>query len=223
LRLDLIDNGSITDLAGNKLIDGSFTNGESFTIAKITVNFPAPNILSRTTLTNIPRPNFSWGTVRNAQAYEIFIAQDANFTQIVWTQTINQTNFTPVSPLADGTYFMQVRAYNAAGSPGKFSKPYIITIDTTPPPAPTLVSPPNNTSAPIQPTLQWNPLDGVVQYQIELDNNSDFSSPEFRDTTSKTSIRTKTLAKGAAYYWRVRAKDKVGNWSSWSVFTVNIR
>ncbi len=216
LRLDLADNGSVTDLAGNRLFNGSFSNGESFSIAKITVNFSAPNILSKASLVNNPRPNFSWSSVRNAQAYEVFIARDARFSQIVLMQTTSATNFTPTSPLADGTYYMQVRAYNASLSPGKFSKAYTITIDTTPPPAPTLVSPPNMSNSTKSPVLGWKAIDGALQYQIELDNNADFSSPEMRDTTSKTSLRTKTLAKGTTYFWRVRAKDKAGNWGSWS-------
>lgn len=229
IRLDLIDNGTITDLAGNRLAgndisSGSFTYGETFTIAKITVNFTAPNILSKTSLTNNTRPNFSWGTVRGAQAYEIFIARDAAFSQLVWIQTLKETNFTPVSPLIDGIYFMQVRAYNASLSPGKFSKTYSITIDNTPPSAPILVSPPNNSNSQNTPMLQWNTANGALQYQIEADNNPDFNSPEFKGTTSKTSLRTKTLVKGITYYWRVRAKDKAGNWGDWSEsFTVNIR
>ncbi len=223
LRLDLIDNFSITDLAGNHLNNGdgtgSFTAGESFTIAKIPVNFTAPNILNstRNTLTNNPRPNFSWSSVRNARAYEIFIARDAGFTQIVSMQTINATDFTPAAPLADGTYSVRVRAYNADLNPGKFSKTYTLTIDTTPPPSPTPVSPPNQSTTLNRPTLQWHSVGGEVQYQIELDNNVDFTSPEFSETTNKTSVRTRSLAKGVTYYWRIRAKDKAGNWSGWSV------
>ncbi|MBK8783109.1 MAG: metallophosphoesterase [Anaerolineales bacterium] len=217
LRLDLADNSSITDLSGNRILNGSFLNGESFTIAKITVNFSAPNILSKIVLTNNPRPNFSWSAVRYSQAYEVFIAQDANFSSIVLMQTVNQTNYTPALPLADGTYYMRVRAYNASLSPGKFSKAYTFTIDTTPPPVPTLVSPSNTSNAIRTPLMEWKAAVGAMQYQIELDNNTDFSSPEFRESTSKTSLRTKTLTKGTTYYWRVRAKDKIGNWSNWSV------
>jgi hypothetical protein len=223
VRLDLIDNGTITDIAGNKLADngtgnGSFTLGESFALAKITVNFTAPNILSKASLTNNPRPNFSWGTVRGAQAYEIFIARDAALTQLVLNQTIKETNFTPNLPLTDGTYFMQVRAYNASLSPGKFSKTYSITIDSTPPPPPSLISPSDKSNSQNSPMLQWSTADGALLYQIEMDNNVDFNSPEFNTTTSKTAIRAKTPVKSTTYFWHVRAKDKAGNWSNWSTF-----
>jgi len=221
VRLDLIDNGTITDIAGNKLANngignGSFTLGESFALAKITVNFTAPNILSKASLTNNPRPNFSWGTVRGAQAYEIFIARDAALTQLVLNQTVKETNFTPNLPLTDGTYFMQVRAYNASLSPGKFSKTYSITIDSTPPPPPSLISPSDKSNSQNSPMLQWSTADGALLYQIEMDNNVDFNSPEFNTTTSKTAIRAKTPVKSTTYFWHVRAKDKAGNWSNWS-------
>lgn len=231
VRLDLIDNSTITDHAGNRLADngtgyGSFTTGEAFTIAKTTVNFPAPKILDmpRNLLTNNPVPHFAWTAVRNAQAYEIFIALDANFTKVVLTETTNKTEFSQNSPLADGTYYMRVRAFNAYFNPGKFSKTYTYSIDTTPPRPPTLFSPPNNTSSSSRPSLQWKVVDDIVQYQIELDNNPDFSSPEFTGTTRKTSIRTKFLSRQTYYYWRVREKDKAGNWSDWSTsFTIYIR
>ena len=64
--------------------------------------------------------------------------------------------------------------------------------------------------------LEWKAVDGAIQYQMELDNNADLSAPELRETTSKTSLRTKSLTKGTTYYWRVRVKDKAGNWSNWS-------
>lgn len=218
LRLDLINNGSITDLTGNKLTNGNFTTGEAFTIAKIPVNFPAPNISNsnRISLINNPRPNLSWGTVRHAKAYEFFIAQDANFTQVILNQTISTTDFTPPFPLGDGTYYMKLRAYNTDLSPGKFSKVYAFTIDTTPPPPPMPVSPPNQSTSSSRTTLQWQAVAGDTQYQIEIDNNADFSRPEFTDITSKVSLRSKSLSRGSTYYWHVRAKDKAGNWSEWS-------
>jgi hypothetical protein len=218
LRLDLM-NKDITDMAGNILGNGIFISGESYTIAKTPVNFPAPNLSTSKikTLTNDSTPNISWSSVKNAQAYEIFIARDAGFSQITFIKTINTTDITIEPPLADGTYFVQVRAYNSELNPGKFSKSFSFTIDTTPPPAPTPISPSYNSNTTSRPTLQWTVNIGDITYEIQVDNNPDFSSPEFTSTTKNKSIRTNTLSKGTTYYWRVRVNDKAGNWSSWSV------
>lgn len=230
IRLDVNDNRSITDYAGNTLANngsgnGGFTNGESFNIAKIPVNFPAPNITTRLTAytTNSPTPTLTWSTIRGAQAYEVFLAADQNFNQLVLGQTVSGTSFTPNQKLPDGTYFMRVWAFNASLNPGKFSKTYSFTVDTTPPSTPTLYSPKQNANAPKRPWLTWVASAGATQYQVELDNNSNFSSPEFSASTNKTSIQSKSLAIKQTYYWRVRAKDAAGNWSPWSdVFSMYI-
>ncbi len=217
LRLDLVNNNSITDLAGN-VLNQHFTNGESFTVAKPPVNFDAPNLFTNRipALSNNPQPNIAWSNVKNAQAYEIFIARDSNFSQIVLIQTIAKTDFTIPNPLSDGAYYVRVRAYNKDLYPGKFSKPYLFTIDTTPPAAPGLVSPAQASASPQRPTLQWTGDVSGIEYQIQADNNPDFSSPEFTAATKNTAIRTSTLPKNATYYWRVRVRDKAGNWSAWS-------
>lgn len=217
LRLDLT-NKDITDSAGNMLSNGIFTSGESYTIAKTPVNFPAPNLSTSKikTISNDSTPNISWSNVKNAQAYEISVALDAGFSQIVFIKTINTTDITIEPPLADGTYFVQVRAYNSELNPGKFSKSFSFTIDTTPPPAPILLSPVNLSNTNRQPTLQWTTTIGDITYEIQVDNNSDFSSPEFTASAKKLSIRTSKLSQGSTYYWRIRVSDKAGNWSAWS-------
>lgn len=224
IRLDMLDNGNITDRAGNPLVNKDYTSGESFTLAKIPVDFPAPSINEiPNALTNNPFSLPSWSPVWNAQAYEVFLARDSGFSQIVLAQTVADTSVLLSSPLSDGSYYMQVRAYDSNLNPGKFSKAYFFTLDTTPPAAPSLRSPTNGSSTPKRPQLSWFAVSGAARYEIQIDNNADFSSPEFTTTTNKTLAQSKALL-SRRYYWRVRAKDAAGNWSAWSaVFSFTVR
>lgn len=73
------------------------------------------------------------------------------------------------------------------------------------------------------PTLKWtySDPDGDPQsaYQIQADNNSDFSSPE-EDTDWVSSAGTEYATRGdfawdTTYYWRIRVRDSGGATSSW--------
>jgi len=74
------------------------------------------------------------------------------------------------------------------------------------------------------PTLGWNysdpDSDPQESYQLQIDDNSGFSSPEidtgevFSSGTSYHPTGT-TLGWGTAYYWRIKVKDDQDNWSDW--------
>lgn len=229
IRLDLTDNDSISNIAGSGLGgtgagNGSFVNGEFFAISKDSINFAAPSLREprRNSLTNIPMPVFSWTKVWGAQAYEIIISTDNNFSQIVTTQAVNELSFSVNPPLTDGVYYWRVRAYNSDLQPGKFSAASSFTIDTTPPPSPKLISPTNNITISRKPKFSWERLGAATKYQIEIDNNLDFSSPEWASLRNETTYQASFMRKGI-YFWRVRARDMAGNWGNWStVFTYNI-
>lgn len=224
IRLDLFDNGNITDLAGNPLVNNTYVLGESFTIAKTPVDFSAPGINSPSKpLTNNPYIPLMWSAVWNAQAYEVFIASDSGFSKSVLMQVTAETTYIPQLPLPDGLLYMRVRAYSPDLNPGKWSKTFTFTVDTTPPPPPTIRTPANGSAVPRRPWLIWAAANGAAKYQVEVDNNADFSSIDFSATTTKTTLQTKTLLL-RTHYWRVRSVDAAGNWSNWSqVFSLNAR
>jgi parallel beta-helix repeat protein len=94
--------------------------------------------------------------------------------------------------------------------------------DGTAPLVPVLVSPLNNASTNNpKPTFDWSDAtdaggSGIAEYVIQVDNNVDFSSPEFNATsTSSMTTPLNNLAHGT-YSWRVRAKDTATNLSNWS-------
>ena len=195
-----------------------FTDGEFYNILKASVNFPPPAIHGawRNVLTKDSTPGFNWTLVRGARAYEIIIASDSGFSRVVTSQVTNSLSVNLNSPLDDGKYYWRVRAYNGNLEPGRFSQTQSFTIDTTAPPAPLLMSPAENAKVSTRPFFQWERLDTATKYHIEVDNNPDFSSPEYTSSKQEASVRMPRLARGT-YFWRVRANDQAGNLGIWSV------
>jgi hypothetical protein len=100
------------------------------------------------------------------------------------------------------------------------------------PSAPTLVSPADGATFTGDNTidLSWSEPATTNRYQIQVDNNSDFSSPEYYNTINQGwhNYDTTSALGNGTYYWRVRAGYYVPfttEWSSWSAirsFTVNL-
>jgi hypothetical protein len=95
--------------------------------------------------------------------------------------------------------------------------------DQTAPLAPTLLTPANNSaSANPQPTFSWTTSNddggsGISGYEIQIDNNSDFSSPEINDNVNTTSLNITNPLADTTWSWRVQATDSAGNSGVWSV------
>lgn len=91
------------------------------------------------------------------------------------------------------------------------------------PAAPALLSPANASSScdPL-PTFTWTPVSGAASYHIQVDNNSDFSSPEIDTTTVAANYTHASALSPGIYYWRVTADNICGpsSWSSTHNFTI---
>jgi hypothetical protein len=120
-----------------------------------------------------------------------------------------------------GTYYWRVRAKDQAGNWGSWSDNFKLVIDVTAPSAPMLLEPPDGSATNDNtPTFKWgavSDLSAPVTYFIQVDNDSDFSSPEI----NVSGLPDNTYAPTAAltdenYSWRVRARDNAGNWGTWS-------
>ena len=111
----------------------------------------------------------------------------------------------------------------------------ISNIDKENPSAPSVTTPVNNgyITSPTTQKFVWtastdpSPGSGLATtstYQYQIDNNSDFSSPARNVSQTATTKTLATPLSDGVYYIQVRAKDAVGNYSSWSVpvtFTVD--
>jgi photosystem II stability/assembly factor-like uncharacterized protein len=77
--------------------------------------------------------------------------------------------------------------------------------------------------------LDWNAVTGgntgIIKYDIQLDTDPAFSSPDNFETEFLTAVQTDPLLFGETYYWHVRAKDGniVSDWSETWSFSVILR
>jgi M6 family metalloprotease-like protein len=114
--------------------------------------------------------------------------------------------------LADGTWYFHLRTCDNAGNCAAaiHTGPYLIDA------VPELISPVDgSTIADNTPTFDWGDVTGTTQYQIQVDNNVDFSSPVI-DTTTTVSTYTPTAAlANGVYHWHVRARSG-SNWNAYS-------
>jgi hypothetical protein len=77
------------------------------------------------------------------------------------------------------------------------------------------------------PNFHWRRVEGAICYQIQIDNDADFSSPIQDATVDGTHYHADTLPNGS-YYWRVRVGGVCTNvivsaWSEAESFTVRRR
>ena len=78
--------------------------------------------------------------------------------------------------------------------------------------APVLMAPANgSTGVSTTPTLSWNAVSGATSYDVYFGSTA---SPALVGTVSTTTYQPGTLAAGAAYYWRVVAKNASGSATS---------
>jgi uncharacterized protein (TIGR02145 family) len=83
---------------------------------------------------------------------------------------------------------------------------------------PTLSAPANgSTSNNNKPAFSWSSLSNATAYELMVDNNSNFASPEIDQTSLTTAGYTPTSSlTDGTNYWKVRCKDSLGNWGGWS-------
>lgn len=94
-------------------------------------------------------------------------------------------------------------------------------IPTTPPGTPTLVSPLNSGTIPDPtPTFDWQDNPETASYNLLVDNNSDFSSPEINETVVPSQYTPGSNLAEGIYYWKVQANNVAGSspfTSAWSI------
>lgn len=171
------------------------------------------------------RPDFDWSDSVNAAKYTIQFSRYSSFSVVLLTGSSTSSSYTPTAALpAQTTLFWRVKAMGTY--PSNWSQVRRFKTGNAPS-TPVLASPANGSPATTPLTLTWNKVllpKGVVfgHYQVQVDDNSDFSSPLI-DDSSTTNINgpsltvSPTLTSGTQYYWRVQAWSSTANYSNWSL------
>ena len=199
----------------------------SFRAAMLSPVVNAPDDLA--TLTT-RRPVFDWDDVVGATGYKLVISKYANLSSPLKSLSVVDSQFLPPFDLPAKTkLYWRVQATGPNG-PSVWSTTRSFKTGN-PPGVPTLLKPLNNAlTKDYTPLLDWStstvPTGTTFKrYELQVDDNNDFSSPEINASTTDGVIAesaytpSSDLAPNTKYYWRVRAvNDVLGveHFSGWS-------
>lgn len=170
---------------------------------------------------------------------EVTVKGNAFVPKATLTVTYDSVPVTTTTVGTDGSFTASFKAPVSKGgdhtvvvSDGTNKVSFVYVMDSTPPPAPTLVSPTKGTNAPALTNFQWSSVTDPngVTYTLEVASDAGFNSIVVQQsgltTTSYQLTAQEQLSptgNSKPYYWRVKAIDGASNASPWSTtltFTV---
>lgn len=157
-----------------------------------------------------------WTTVASASAYEVQVASDQNFSSIVVEEEVESTSYQAAELDHQETYYWRVEPV-VAQEETEWSEVYdFTTAEENQTVAVTLSSPSDGaTNVSLSPNLEWESIDGISEYQVQLATSNSFSSPLVDETVSDVTFDASGLENDQSYYWRVQAAND-GDSENWS-------
>jgi uncharacterized delta-60 repeat protein len=158
--------------------------------------------------------NLSWTEAYGATEYEVEVATDVNFNNIVLTGPVVSaaavlTNLQPAT-----AFWWRVRAgdgtnWGAYAGPWKFT-----TVGLN---AFTLTTPSNNASniAYASVNFNWTDNPGASGYQLMVDTDPNFTSSPVNYYPTSSALIITNLLPSTTYYWKVRATNDGTNYGPW--------
>ena len=167
-----------------------------------------------------------WNPVVGAKSYEIQVARNNDFTNIIETKTgIQGTNYSPLVTYDNAQYFWRVRSVDVNDQSTPWSAARSV-FNRTYPDAPTLRYPADTSNVLAPLFFQWDPVPHASEYELQLGTNENFSPGSFQEcriagTTytpfqyvasgSFAQVRTNENCRPSinqTTYWRVRPLDR---------------
>jgi hypothetical protein len=171
---------------------------------------------------------FEWSDSLGAVSYETQYSQnpavgvDGSFQNVQWSgdyQNVQPTDSKARSVGANGTWYWQVRALDAAGNKSAWTTPWEVTIDMVAPNAPTLLSPADSVAVKGANLVNdWQDVSDAAYYiytSYNVDSSGNCINSPIRFTDNYIASNTNTRNVGTlTFCWEVRAVDTAGNVSS---------
>jgi len=161
-------------------------------------------------------PTLEWKRVPGAASYEVDVSATAEFRSPVLESgsTVNR-RFVPTKSLPSSTVYWRVRSVSDAGTRSAWST---ASFSISQGAGPNIIGPTGAEEHALPespPILSWEPISGVSEYQIEVDDAEDFIQPG-TVTVSNTSYLIRNPQHSATFYWRVRGVHDGGAVTRWS-------
>lgn len=159
-------------------------------------------------------PTFRWSTCwhEDMDSYRLDVSTDAGFGTVDYSYAgLTDNNFTPGGPYVAGNYFWRVKAFRTAGDSTAYSDTFVFTLGCAAGAAPALVSPADGvTLDTTDVTLDWDPVGGTIEYELQVSESADFSSLVLDSQLVTTSCALTGLSDSTTYYWRVNSTNACG-------------
>ena len=227
IRLDVPVSATITDLAGNPLVNLPYTSGDTYTINK-----PPSAAVVTAPLGNIGtdyNPNYTWGKVVTATHYRLYVTGPKGLVLDQWFEAAKVCDDTscsvtpgPTYTLGGGAHAWYVQSYNPVGygpwSNNTLPTNFNTTIPT-PPAATVLIEPIGSIGTNYTPTFTWTRIDTATYYRLYVSGPSGVVLDQWYQAVNVCagticSVISPTLA-GGNYAWYVQTYNPAG-YGPWS-------
>jgi hypothetical protein len=193
--------------SSHDITDESFTNLRMIVYgakgSQTVPTSPALQLPANGAIKQNPSLTLSWGTVANAVLFEVQVAADSLFANIVFSDTARTTSKT-VSGLPEGQkLFWHVRAMSEVLFGCYQDVPFSFSTRLGPP---QLSSPSEGDNmVPTDPFLRWRKNPAVIEYHVQVSRNNTFTDIFTEQATADTFLQVGTLSNCTPYYWRVQS------------------
>ena len=217
------DSSNIEVLEGDVLVSGAEQQtlvpaGFGTRIVRGRAPAPPRKLLPPPTLKPIPEPvqrlnwRLDWMPIKGASGYRVEISEDQQLDVLNWEQ-VTASPFSVLPELADGDYWIRVRAVDPDGLEGK-SVVKAMTLDRYPLPPLSLNPPDGEVVRGADFALEWAASGAADRYRLEIATDQAFENVVFAlEETDLTQYRVTDLKESGTYYWRVSAiaeDDEIG-------------